>query len=190
MNFQPKYDIKELREYALNHTTNECAKFFNISYTAMAQLIYRYKLKHKVEQVPNYDRGTKLHNVWKAIKQRCTNSNNSHYYLYGGRGITLCKEWQGVYGYTNFKNWALTNGYVEGLVIDRIDNNKGYCPSNCRWITNKENQNNKRTNVYVTYKNETLTLSQWAEKLNIPYGTLNTRHQKGYSDKEIIEGMA
>lgn len=190
MNFQPKYDIKELREYALNHTTNECAKFFNISYTAMAQLIYRYKLKHKVEQVLNYDRGTKLHNVWKAIKQRCTNSNNSHYYLYGGRGITLCKEWQGVYGYTNFKCWALANGYAEGLVIDRIDNNKGYYPSNCRWITNKENQNNKRTNVYVTYKNETLTLSQWAEKLNIPYGTLNTRHQKGYSDKEIIEGRA
>lgn len=188
MKFQQKYNIQKLTEYAKEHTTNECAKYYNLSYQAMAQLLYRYHIEHKVEQVNNYQRNTKLHWVWRAIKQRCTNPNNKQYKNYGGRGITLCEEWQGVYGFTNFSIWAEANGYKEGLSIDRIDNNKGYSPDNCRWTNTEIQANNKRTNILITYLGATHTLRQWAKILDVPYSTLQTRHYKGYTDKEIIEG--
>ena len=185
-----KYNIDELRAYALEHTTNECAKHFNISYQAMAQLIYRYKLKHKIEQVNNYQRDTRLHWVWRAMKQRCENPSNKQYHNYGGRGINICSEWKGVYGFLHFSEWAKQHGYKEGLTLDRIDNNEGYSPNNCRWVTNKEQANNKRTNIYITYKGKTKTLAQWAKQTGISYSCLQTRHYKGYSDIEVIEGKS
>ena len=188
MRFKQKYNVDELREYASCHTTNECAKHFDISYQAMAQLLYRYKLKHNTEQVNNYQRNTKLHWIWRAIKQRCTNPANKAYKNYGGRGINMYEGWQGIYGFSNFSRWAMQNDYKEGLTIDRIDNNKGYFPENCRWVTSKEQANNKRTNVRISYKGVTKTLSQWAEELGINYSCLQTRHYKGYTDVEIIEG--
>lgn len=84
----------------------------------------------------------KLYSVWCAIKQRCYNSNNKHYANYGGRGIQMCDEW--VYSAAWFIRWALDNGYREGLDIDRIDNNKGYSPENCRFTTRIENIKNTR----------------------------------------------
>ena len=183
-----KYNIEELSKYAEEHTTNECARHFGITYQAMAQLIYRYKLRHKVEQVNNYQRNTKLHWVWRAMKQRCENPRNKRYLSYGGRGITVCDDWKGVYGFLNFCKWSKENGYSEGLSLDRIDNDKGYSPENCRWVKAEAQANNKRTNVLVTYKGVSLTLKQWSDKLGVPYTTLQSRHYKGYSDIEVIEG--
>ena len=74
--------------------------------------------------------GTKLYQVWKSMRQRCTNPNNKDYPDYGGKGITVCDEWQ---DFGVFRDWALMNGYREGLSIDRIDTTEGYSPSNCRW---------------------------------------------------------
>jgi len=183
-----KYNVEELSKYAEEHTTNECAQHFGITYQAMAQLLYRYKLRHKVEQVNNYQRNTRLHWVWRAIKQRCENPRNKRYLSYGGRGITMCDDWKGVYGFLNFCKWSQENGYNEGLSLDRIDNDREYSPENCRWVKTETQANNKRTNVLVTYKGVTLTLKQWSDKLEIPYTTLQSRHYKGYSDIEIIEG--
>ena len=188
MKFQQKYNIEEVRAYAREHSTNECAKYFNISYQAMAQLIHRYKLEHKVEQINNYQRNTKLHWIWCSMKQRCENPKNKRYENYGGRGIYVSEEWKGIYGYTNFKQWAIKNGYKEGLTLDRINNDREYSPDNCRWVTNGEQANNKRTNVLVTYKGEILNLKQWSKKLGINYSCLQSRHYKGYTDIEIIEG--
>lgn len=183
-----KYNVEELSKYAVEHTTNECAQHFGITYQAMAQLLHRYKLRHKVEQVNNYQRNTKLHWVWRAMKQRCENPRNKRYLSYGGRGITVCNDWKGVYGFLNFCKWSQENGYSEGLSLDRIDNDRGYSPENCRWVKSEAQANNKRTNVLVTYKGITLTLKQWSDKLGVPYTTLQSRHYKGYSDTEIIEG--
>lgn len=82
------------------------------------------------------ERRLPLYDVWQAMCQRYSNPNNPCYKNYGGRGIIICNEWK---NYQSFKDWALQNGYQQGLTIDRIDNNGNYEPSNCQWITGSEN---------------------------------------------------
>ena len=115
---------------------------------------------------------TRLYKIWECMKSRCNNINDTGYKWYGGRNIKICSEWQ---DYINFRNWALINGYVVGLTIERIDFNKDYCPENCRWATCKEQCNNTRRNKYITYNNKTQTLAQWSEELKISYSTLSAR---------------
>lgn len=90
-------------------------------------------------------KGTKLYNVWNSMKQRCFNPKIPQYKDYGGRGIEICPEW--VNDYAKFRDWALNNGYKEGLQINRIDNDGNYEPNNCNFKTAKENSRNRRSNV-------------------------------------------
>ena len=83
-------------------------------------------------------RHEKLYHVYHGIKQRCYNRKNPNYYKYGGKGIIMCDEWL-FGGYQQFKDWAIQNGYKDGLTIDRIDSDGNYDPKNCRWITLSEN---------------------------------------------------
>lgn len=115
---------------------------------------------------------TKIHGLWKGIKSRCFNKNHIHYDKYGGRGITICDKWL---LFENFYDWAIKNGYKEGLSIDRIDNNGNYEPSNCRWTTQKEQNSNKRNNVFIDYKGKTYTLSELARNVGINRKTLKRR---------------
>lgn len=136
-----------------------------------------------------YDESTStLRNVLCSIKQRCLNPKNSDYYLYGGRGITVCKEWlDSENGMTSFVQWSLKNGYRPGLSIDRIDNNKGYSPDNCRWVNNSVQGRNKRTNHMITFKDETHCLSEWAEIVGIKYQTLKQRiNNYGWSIEDAL----
>lgn len=121
---------------------------------------------------------TRLYAIYSSMLNRCYNINNSRYKCYGGKGISVCNEWRN--NYDNFRSWALNNGYNENakrgeFTIDRIDVNGNYEPKNCRWITNKEQQNNTTKNMFITYKNKTLTLSEWAEILGIKKSTLWAR---------------
>lgn len=127
-----------------------------------------------------YDSSTEtLRHVLSSIKQRCLNPKNSDYYLYGGRGITICKEWlDSVNGVALFVHWSLENGYKKGLSIDRIDNSKGYSPDNCRWVDNHIQGRNKRTNHLITFNEETHCLAEWAEIKGIKYHTLKQRINK------------
>lgn len=116
---------------------------------------------------------TRLYRIWHHMILRITNENEKSYKYYGGRGITVCKEWSE--SFVEFEKWAIENGYAENLTIDRIDNNKGYSPDNCRWATRKEQSNNTRRNYYLTYQGETKTISEWAKKTGISKGTLRRR---------------
>lgn len=83
----------------------------------------------------------KLYRVYWGMKQRCYNPNQKHYNRYGGRGITVCDEWRN--DFQAFYDWSMSHGYKEGLTIDRIDNDGNYEPSNCRWVTQAEQNLNK-----------------------------------------------
>lgn len=106
--------------------------------------------------------GTKLHGVWFGIKTRCYNKNSEGYKFYGLKGVGVCNEWKD--DFSKFRDWALENGYREGLTIDRINPNKNYEPENCRWITNQEQAANKRDSLFVNYKGETLCLTDMCKK--------------------------
>ncbi len=150
---------------------------------------YREKfLKEFFEQHnPNKTHGlskTRLYKIYNKMKERCYYEKYPEFHLYGGRGIKVCDEW--LEDFTNFYNWAMENGYKENLSIDRIDPNKNYEPSNCRWADIITQANNKRNNVYLTYKGETHTMPEWARILNLPYSTLANRRRKGKSVEEIL----
>lgn len=132
-------------------------------------------------------RHTKLYKVYHSIKDRCYNNNDKNYPNYGKRGILMCDEW--LSDFMNFYNWAMKNGYKEGLTIDRIDNDKGYSPYNCRWVDRKIQANNRRSNTYLTCNGKTQTITQWADELHINRATISMRKRKyGYSDKECLFG--
>jgi hypothetical protein len=104
---------------------------------------------------------TRLYDTWAGIKERCYSPNHKGYRLYGGRGITMCDEWQG--NYMAFREWALSNGWKHGLQIDRMDNDGPYSPGNCRVATRKQQSRNRRTNKLITAFGETKCLAEWAE---------------------------
>lgn len=85
---------------------------------------------------------TRLYRIWKAMNKRCRNPNAINYKWYGGKGVTVCSEWEK--NYEPFQKWALNNGYQDHLTIERKDPNKSYCPSNCEWITRAENASHAR----------------------------------------------
>lgn len=112
--------------------------------------------------------GTKLYRLYQGMRKRCENPKNKRYKDYGGRGITVCKEW--VESNDKFFEWALSHGYKEGLQIDRIDNEKGYSPNNCRFITQKENCRNRRSNLMIPLADGSyITFVEFAERLGLDY---------------------
>ena len=118
------------------------------------------------------------------MKDRCYRKTHIHYNRYGGRGITVCPEWE--HSYETFRDWALSHGYADDLSIDRIDNDKGYSPENCRWISLKIQNRNRRSNHLITYQGKTQTVVEWAEELGIPAGILHQRIYRGWSDEDIL----
>ena len=133
-------------------------------------------IKHESKHNPNYKHGLKnepIYKVWRGIKNRCYNTASFAYSEYGGRGITVCAEW--LHDFQAFYDWAITNGYKKGLTIDRIDNNKGYAPDNCRWVTMRTQNNNKRNNHIVFYNGEKYTIAELAMKYGVDYDKLQQR---------------
>lgn len=117
------------------------------------------------------------------MKQRCMNPNDKQYHLYGGRGISVCDEWE--------RSFEAFRAYVgkkpdKNSSLDRIDNDRGYEPGNVRWATGSEQLSNTRRNVRIVYEGKSQTLMEWSVELGIPYNTLRQRKLNGWSDSEII----
>lgn len=132
------------------------------------------------------NRNTKLYGVWCSMKSRCHNPNTKSYKTYGAIGIEVCREWRE--DFAAFYKWSVNNGYKEGLQIDRIDNQKGYEPSNCRWVTRKENMNNTSINVFLEYDGKRHTLSEWSDIIGIPERLISQRLKNGWGAKEALFG--
>lgn len=133
---------------------------------------------------------TRIYHIWKMMKSRCNNANSQNYKHYGGRGISVCKEWDGSNGFWSFYNWSIQNGYTDELSIDRIDNDGNYCPENCRWTTLSEQAKNKRprkNRLTLTYKGKTMSVNEWAEHLGIDRHVIYQRIKKGWTIEEIVE---
>lgn len=125
-----------------------------------------------------------LYKKWEDMKARTTNPNSWKWNEYGGRGIALYDDWN---DFVNFADWAFDTGYEDNLTIERIDVNKGYEPSNCRWATMKEQGNNRRNNTVYTINGETLTNSEWAERAGLTPGGLDHRVKVlGWSLEEAV----
>lgn len=116
----------------------------------------------------------RLYMIWANMRKRCTNPHEKSYERYGGRGISVCSEWD---SFPNFLKWAKNNGYNDLLSIDRIDNSKGYSPDNCRWATLEEQANNKRNNIIIEHDGEKRTLSEWCRLYNFSYHSASQRYR-------------
>lgn len=126
---------------------------------------YGYKFKNK-----------RIRRILRGMKRRCYNSNSEDYYRYGARGIRICDEW--LDNPVSFEEWALNNGYADNLTIDRIDENKDYCPENCRWISNEENARYKSTTHEIVVDGELHTGHEWSLILGIGRNRINTYVRK------------
>jgi len=123
-----------------------------------------------VHQVKDHKR---LWEIWNGIKKRCLFENDQRYHQYGGRGILMCDEWQS--SFDHFADWALSNGYEDGLSIERIDVNGNYCPENCKWIPLREQAFNKRDTIWIHYHGERIQLKKICIMKGLNYDAINNR---------------
>lgn len=135
----------------------------------------RFLLERHTEYTDLHKENKRLSSIWRGMRNRCYYESNLQYKDYGGRGIKICEEWTGEPGFANFVKWSKNNGYKDGLEIDRINVDGNYEPNNCRWATHKEQQNNRKNNVYIAYNGETKTLTEWCEKLGLKYSLISHR---------------
>ena len=126
---------------------------------------------------------TRLYQIWAGMHKRCENCNASNYSDYGGRGISVCDEWN---DFVPFHDWAMANGYTEELSIDRINVDLNYTPENCRWVGSVAQANNRRSSRYYEYNGETHTISEWSKILNIPYKKLWKHINSGKPIESIL----
>lgn len=127
----------------------------------------------------------RLYTCWKHMIQRCTNESNPKYPRYGGRGIEVCERW--IDKETGFNRFCEDMGPMPiGLSIERIDNDKGYSPDNCRWATPLEQSNNVNRNIWIEYNGQRKTSSQWARELGLYTQQIQYRYHAGWSSSCIL----
>ena len=126
-----------------------------------------------------------LHKTWVSMRNRTRCETSTSYKHYGGRGIDICAKWE---EFLNFKEWALEHGYRKGLEIDRIDNDEGYYPENCRWVGRSENMRNTRSTKSVLAFGEQKSLADWIEdeRCGAKYPTVWARLNKGWEPERAI----
>lgn len=182
------YILEKDDQYLVFHSEKSACEFLGVPRCCVAsaarhKVIYHgYKV---IKGTPESDiyADKRLRKIWESMHERCERAKHIYFSHYGGRGISVCTEWS---DYLPFAKWARENGYSDELQIDRIDVNGNYEPSNCRWVTAKEQQNNKRTNRIVEYCGRKYTLTQLAEECGINKTTLKERLNMGWSVEKAV----
>jgi hypothetical protein len=186
-----KYDKnnRNARRY-VRARCGECGKEWDTEWTRRNKrkscgCVVNKPIKHG-ESVSNKGKRSATYKTWMAMRERCLSDKCHKYPMYGGRGIKICERWM------EFQNFLDDMGErPEGTTIDRIDRDGDYEPSNCRWSTVVEQNNNKRTNRFLTIYGMTLTLAQWCRiDGQVKLKTARERLERGWSDKESIFGKA
>ena len=134
---------------------------------------YRHGMRH-----------TRIYNIWRSMRQRCSNPNCINYHNYGGKGISVCDEWNS--SFEAFYEWARLTGYEEDLTIDRKDVKGNYEPSNCKWSSYKQQANNKTNNKLLAFQGEIHTLGEWASITGIKLSTIWARLNRGWSVEKTL----
>lgn len=129
------------------------------------------------------NKNNRLYGIWRHMKERCSNPNSKGYGRWGGRGISVCSEWN---EYQPFFVWAMESGYRDNLTIDRIDVNGNYEPKNCRWADKLTQANNTRTNHLLTLRGKTKTVAEWSRETGIRSSTILYRVNHGYEEDFIL----
>lgn len=127
---------------------------------------------------------TRLYRIWADMKKRCSSTHYAHYDRYGGRGISVCDEWEN--DFTAFYKWSIENGYGDSLSIDRINVDGNYEPSNCRWVTSKEQHRNTSKTIWLEHNGEIKPLVQWCEELGVNPTIARDRYGNGHRNFDII----
>lgn len=123
---------------------------------------------------------TSIYYLWQGMKDRCLNPNNKRFNDYGGRGISVCNEWLDS---DVFIEWAIENGWEEGLQIDRIDVDGNYEPANCRFVTQLENARNRRNTVFIHYEGKLMPIGEVADITGLRHELIYQRiHKFGWSE--------
>ena len=178
-NFDRKSHMKEYRKMYLAKNRDKIKEYRHKYYLQNKEKIKKNKLdyyhQNRDRQMANHNKYLNDHplrRTYDNMISRCYCKTNPAYCRYGGRGITVCDRWLGKDGFINFENdmSCKPNGYS----LDRIDNDMGYSPENCRWTTPLQQGNNKRNNIII----DGFTVAEWSRKLNIPYGTLYSRYKR------------
>lgn len=152
-------------------TTKSCGCFYNES-------------RRTVSKKHGEANKSKEYTSWLAMKRRCTDPNDKRYHDYGGRGIVICNQW--LNSYETFLN-DMGRAPSSDHSLDRVNVNGNYNPSNCKWSTAIEQQNNMRSNVLITHNDKTKTLAQWCRYLGLKYGTVSTRLSRGWTIEQAFQ---
>lgn len=124
---------------------------------------------------------TRTYTTWSSMLARCNNKNNKEYFRYGGRGVCVCKSWH------DFNNFFADMGLKpDGMTLDRIKNDKGYSPDNCRWATHSQQATNRRTTNFITHNGKTLCHKQWSLQLGGSWSLVQHRINRGWSDERAV----
>lgn len=125
-----------------------------------------------------------LYKIWVQMMRRCYNPKTKYYERYGGRGISVCDEWQ---SFNNFSAWSdSVGGRPSGASLDRINNDGNYEPSNCRWADSKTQHRNTSANIVIEYGGERKTLIEWSEITGISWAALNHRYHRGWAVERML----
>lgn len=143
------------------------------------------KIRYSDSSNPNYVHGMKFtpeYNAWKLMRQRCRNPRNPSYKKYGGAGIEICKRWEDFMAF--YRDMGPRPSPMHS--IDRINNSRGYKPSNCRWATPFEQQNNKNNTIFVTAFGVTKPMAEWTREMGFSAFLIRDRIRAGWSEERAV----